>query len=131
MSVDWPDSQRCQISPCSGKKCARYPLSKIYMLPEKWTKIHRNPLRSATHPSLCQISWRSAKRCTRKALQNMLISCSILAPQGSPRPKLTNLGTDVRIQMCQILFPTDNLSTSRHLLANVVDFVESTNDKKQ
>jgi len=37
-----------------------------FVLPQKWTKVHQNSRRPATHkcPSSCQISSRSVKRCT-------------------------------------------------------------------
>ena len=55
---------------------------KNFCSPEKWTKVHQNRLRPATHkcPSLCQISSSSAKQCTRKVLQNFLTPFSILVP---------------------------------------------------
>jgi len=65
----------CRISPLSHVKCARY------LLPRKWNKAHKNPLRPIRHqcPSLCKISSRSAKRCTRNAVQ-------LLHPSVSWRP---------------------------------------------
>ena len=99
------------------------------MLPEKWTEVHQNPLRSATLqcPSVCQISSRSAKRYTRKALH-------FLHPSVFWRPRGTLWATGHQsrywcrarpgLPMCQISSPYDNLSP-RYLLPKFIDFVES------
>jgi len=55
-----------------------------FCFPKKWTKFRQNPLKPVTHrcPSSCQISSRSVKWCTRKALQ-FFTHFSVLAPQGT------------------------------------------------
>jgi len=81
-----------QSSRNSGSKCLsiyqtpnhakfRHPLTRSvrdircrkFLIPKKWTKVHQNRRWPATHkcPSLCQISSRSGKPCTIKALQNL------------------------------------------------------------
>jgi len=67
----------------------------------KWTKVHQNHLRPATHqcPSSCQISSRSAKWCARKTLQ-ILHPSLFWRPRGIPWAKFTNLGDDV--QQCPL-----------------------------
>jgi len=66
-----------------------------FVLPEKWTTVQQNPSRPATHqyPSSCQISSRSAKRCTRKALTILL---HLWRPRRTHGSKFTDLGTDVQ-----------------------------------
>jgi len=70
---------------CATTRCVRNIRCRKFMLPKKWTKVHQNSLRSAMHqcPWLRQISSRSAKRCTRKALQFFHILQYFGAPTGS------------------------------------------------
>jgi len=93
-SFNWSNPNTAKFRCDLDKKCARYLLSKLYA-PGKLDKSSSNPLISATHQwfSACKISLPSVKRCTRKALQNFLTPFSILAPQGDPAPKFTNIGS--------------------------------------
>jgi len=67
-----------------------------FVLQEKWTKVHRNPIRFATHqcPLSCQILLRSVKPCTRKVLQFFYTLQYFGAPGGLPEPKFTSRGLD-------------------------------------
>jgi len=96
-----------------------------FVLPEKWTKVQQNPLKSVTHQCLylCQISSRSAKRCMRKALQFFY---TFGAP-GGPGSKFTDLGTGVQ-QGC-LKFRPFVAAYPRDLLPNFVDFIESLTDR--
>jgi len=108
-----------------------YVLSKI-CAPEKWTKVHQNRRRLATHkcPPPCQISLHSIKRCTRKALQNFFLHPSLFwCRRKLPGPKFTNLGPDVQ-QAPSINRPNFVLfwQLVRYLLPNLVNFVDGITD---
>jgi len=64
---------------------------------KKWTKVHQNPLRPATHqsPSLRQISSLSTKRCARKTLQIFIHPSVFWLPRETPERKFTSLSPDI------------------------------------
>jgi len=126
-SVSWPDLYWCQISLCHDKKKMwRYPLSKI-CAPGKVDQSSAKSLKIcyAPMPPLWQISSRSAKRSTRKALTILL---HIWRPRGAPGSKFTDLGTDV--QQGSLKFrPFVTAYRRDYLLPNFVDFIESVTDR--
>ena len=71
-------------------------------------------------PPLCQVWLRSAKWCTRKALQNVLYTLHYFNTPGRlPGPKSINLGSDVAY------------SNGRFInMPNFVDFVDGVTEKK-
>jgi len=104
----------------------------MFLLPKKWTKVHQNPLRFATHqwPLLCQISSRSAKRCTTKSVTKSFKTLGYFGAQGDL------LGQSSPISV--LMYSTNNLPnfvsfydnlSRRYLQRNFVDFVESVTDR--
>jgi len=75
--------------------CVRNIRCRKFVLPEKWTKVHQNRRWPATHkwPSSCQISSRSAKRCTRK-LQDFLHHSVFCDQARAPLVKVHQYGPD-------------------------------------
>jgi len=82
-------------------------------------------------PSSCHISSRSAKQCTRKALQRISPTCEFWHPRAIPWAKVHQswnwCTARPDLSMCQSLSHSGNLGT-RYLLSNFVDFVDRVTD---
>ena len=83
-------------------------------------------------PSLCQISSRSTKRCTRNMLQFFLPICEFWCPSGTPSAKVHQSwkwrAARPDLSMCQISSGV-NLCT-RYLQSNFTDFVDGVTEKQ-
>jgi len=128
--------QWCQIShpPTASVRDIR---CQKFVLPPKWIKVHQTcyvtmPVIVPYYPSLCQISSRLAKRCTRKALQFFKL-CTILAPQENPLGRSSPISVFVYskpFHSTRQISSRSDKPCARYLLPNFVHFVRQKKQKK-